>query len=334
MSSHIVSGGSVFFCNRDKAFRVIFGQSYVGNSARYFTIKRYGSKKAAEEAAETFRREESTRLGWNSEVITAMRDNGHDVPLNMKQFFGSYHDGDGSVGLYKNKGSWCPVVSFKQSQDVGIPAILQFIKDKYYHGNITSQKPKNPKHRRKHTLSILSTDAVIRILTDLTPTGLLKYPQIGLLLRYLNGEITDAQWVADELMRMKEIPVLQTVPIYTSGITDYSVAGLIEAEGCISITNGGDGYYLGIAQTSSPPLLYAIHAYLNMGGKVTEKESGDWELVYTGENARTVIKRLLPLLIGKKRQGELLLEFHRKRFQLTDEQKAWYVQEVKRLKKL
>ena len=71
-----------------------------------------------------------------------------------------------------------------------------------------------------------------------------------------------------------------------------------------------------------------------MGGKVTEKESGDWELVYTGENARTVIKRLLPLLIGKKRQGELLLEFHRKRFQLTDEQKAWYVQEVKRLKKL
>lgn len=114
--------------------------------------------------------------------------------------------------------------------------------------------------------------------------------------------------IDQELRRLKHVP---HEPI-TKPLTIPYCAGLVDAEGCLSILNAYGSWKLGVPQ-GSPEILYALQR--QFAGSVfvskTTANRGCWQIY--ARLARPFLEQCLPYMVEKKKQVELVLAFERGR---------------------
>lgn len=89
------------------------------------------------------------------------------------------------------------------------------------------------------------------------------------------------------------------------------LAGLVDGEGTISINHGDEGYgpYLCISNTSDALAEWCRSKGFSVGYSRTTNCRPYWRMSLYGMRIREVLLKLLPYLVVKKQQAELLIEF-------------------------
>ncbi len=88
-------------------------------------------------------------------------------------------------------------------------------------------------------------------------------------------------------------------------ISPEYLAGFLDGEGCFRINSGSTPYVS--ATNKSIPVLLAIQALY--GGNVRHSGQGAFRYEATGDRALSILRTVLPYLMEKKPQAELVLRF-------------------------
>lgn len=88
-------------------------------------------------------------------------------------------------------------------------------------------------------------------------------------------------------------------------------AGFIDGEGCVSILTDRKNYacLIDVGQVNKHPLTILAGLFGGTVRHCPSKYGGHWAWRVYGPKASIAAQRLLPYLIGKKRQAEILIEF-------------------------
>jgi hypothetical protein len=186
--------GEVFWSSRERApawnLRVLLYDEHelpTGKVKTYtFSLAKYTSKEAARAALDV---QKASLLAQH--VIPTFRcpvpitEIGKTVPLLVKQFLAGFFDGDGSIGIYRDRNGFRVSVSVSQSQNNEFPRILRIFHH-YYGGSICSkaQRANRPAMRREHRWMVCGAEAQV-ILQDLLKHAALKHEQAAVALQLL-----------------------------------------------------------------------------------------------------------------------------------------------------
>jgi len=263
---------------------------------------------------------------WSASYI----DQGLMISDEVHQYIAGFFDGDGSISCT----SETLQIKFHQSQNDGVPPVLVFIQ-KHYGGMLQARVRKyRLQSRVEHTLLIRASNnyAVAGFLVKFAS---LKYLHAQMALEWNGaaGNVVSKKQISERLKIAHTQDKYHLVEIDQARLTDSYLAGLFDADGSI----GAYTHDLSVtfAQKSSTLLLECIQNVFQVVSCID-----DYRLTFSSRSSIVaVLTRMLPHLVMKKRQGELMLQLvrhtlvHRKR-KLENTETLGLIQEIKRLKRL
>lgn len=322
-----VPSGSVYWRESKQAYYLEFSKSVKGHPVErkrkmfQFSVKKYGTKQASENAAQAARISLATELGFLKTNYVSFAELNKQVPEEVKQYVSGFMDGDGSIMMgVSNTNQYSLVVRGFQSQDNGIPVILYLLRH-FYGGLIYTSLKRRENQRTQHWYEIQGIKSQY-ILKDLSEYQLLKRNQALLAAEYLkleNPSVEVQQSYVDRLHAMKDLAAYQAVTFENRPISDAYIAGLFDAEGSIGLSKSAQTacFWTTIAQKSSLNLLQYIKTHLNNNVKTTINKNGDILNIST-RSTTEFISRILPYSTQKKPQLLLAQEFYQKYKQTTE----------------
>lgn len=246
----------------------------------------------------TWKHAQSDRLGQTLRWKASFIEKNLEIPQEVHQYIAGFFDGDGCVSVMLSTIE----ITFAQSCNEATPAVLLFIQ-KYYGGTLWSQKRVDrPASRTEHSLQIRQKD-VSHVLSLMQPFCILKTDQLKMALAchaMVNSD--EKKRLIQSLRQAKTLDAYQAVQVTRSRLCDTYLSGFFDAEG--SVLGYVTDRALEFAQKQSPALLEAIKSYFGVRGYI----SATHLMVSAKDAIRTIANRLLPHLITKKAQVELLLQ--------------------------
>lgn len=257
------------------------------------------------------------------------------------EFAAGLIDGDGEVVIDPYHSSRAvqalPRVRVSQSYDAGEAPELLWLQKFYGDGCISSRgEPKKSTHRRQWRIQFCDKDSVKRVLSDMTEHCVLKSPQARIALDYL----ADRSAHAKNYGALREAKRNYAAAVVDSDLLTWPyLAGLFAAEGSVSVSVSGQGYYRlqsSISQSGSTKLLQAIRDKLGFGSVRSDK------VEFCGDQTIRFCQGILPYLQGQKKiQVEIALQFQAEKprrgtkWQREDTERAENkMRELKRLKRM
>lgn len=306
-----------------------FTVNFSKKDLRCFVFKEYGSKEAARIAAQEWRERTSNELKMTRQIFTS------SVPLEKKQYFALFLDGDGTIYVCV---SGTPQIEIAQSSDSGVPAIIEEFKKYYPDFTYVKVRPHQGNWRATYHLCYCGIKA-LPLLIDWAQHGVLKAQQalkvLPLFMTKLRSararanpeEMKEQQRVRLELQKMKLLESYQAQRFdgYEDRMTPPAAAGLVDAEGCIKMCGnpGTESLQVTIAQKSSPELLHLLNRQVGDDtGNVTSES-----IRFQSHNAAAFLKKILPYLVQKKEQAVIGIKIQ----ELKTEQPDGYKAEVAKL---
>jgi hypothetical protein len=223
-------------------------------------------------------------------------------------------------------------VVFSQSCNAHVPEVLTFIQT-YYGGTIRSQtRADRPQYRTEHSLHIRAKDFSV-VLGYLRAHSALKSNQTTIAQQWLAATDQEEKLQCNQQLKScKTSEAYNSVPIEQSMVCDEYIAGLFDAEGCVSAYLCDRA--LEIAQKNSTNLLKAVRSHLG----VTATLSPTKLTLCSNDSIAHALKVMRPHLIVKKEQADLMLRLmsfpriERKRKRAPDPEHAHLLAEIKSLK--
>jgi len=297
MSVELVYAGSITirrYRTKLKGHSVGFGKC--GHHGSFFGVQKYGTEEAAFEAAKSYRRETSDKLGLTT-VRPSMESFWERVTNcgflhtenQSNQYFAGFLDGDGCISMSKE---YLICVGVSQSCDSQIPLVIEYLQ--YRYGGCLSSTKRNA--RTAHIIRVSGLSSV-PILTNMATNSILKTGQAEIALHCFGGEVSKED-IYNQLANCKLLESYQRVNAreYTDRLTLPYIAGIFDAEGCITF----DGSIrVKLAQRSSPSLLGMIHEFFGGRGSV---ENNDY-IVWHAADAASVLELIEPYLVYKRDQA-------------------------------
>lgn len=339
-----INSGSIKLQKRTARFVV----ELIHNHKKYskdFPI--HGNREQSYTEAETYRMRLSDDMNLTkTSVVPEIK---YFVVETDAQYIAGFFDGDGSCCASSTK----LVLNFVQASNSGVPPVLNFIQDRY--GKTSCQfKPEVHDRRAIYSLTYTAFDQRKWDLTrDLCKYTIVKNKEVKFMWVYLNNRLTNIHaWktlhIKEESQRLQnERKTLKVDDIDLNMLTYPYVAGLVDSDGCIRVTENGSNITVHVTQPSCPAILFALQK--KFGGSVYEykyeKQFASWSC--SSAMVHEFLSGIFSFTIVKKQQIELALKyidtlplrtasgFKRKSMDIeTVEQRTSITREIKRLKKI
>jgi hypothetical protein len=223
-----------------------------GRISKTFNWSKFGGVVNAKEAAEKYRKLMSDNYDL---TLTIYR---HYFASHIKELTAGFFDGDGCIDVH------CSIrVRFTQAGIV-IPGITLFFQS-LYGGVIETIKRKSATTRDAYNLTI-SGVAALPLLDILREKSIVKREQACLGIEFtLSKDTMYREYCKKRIKDLKKEYHLITID--KTRLTNAYIAGLFDAEGCVSYAKQIT-IYCTLAQKSSLHLLHAINERWNLTGRV------------------------------------------------------------------
>jgi hypothetical protein len=280
----------------------------------YFGDKTYGGSEIARFAAEKWRQSMSDALGKTDAAVAPFLRLQIEIPESAKIYCSWLLGGDGHFGV-----NICSVrVKLKQACFDGVPSVLLHLMQ-FVGGSISSSNTPNGKSwRRCYELTVESQEAVREVAKWVAQYGILKRDQAQAVVDYFEAkDLKDStEDSTADLSDLKKILRTQhktentqkiEVEKYKDRLGPAALAGLFQAEGCVTLDHAGRGHSVRvrISQASCLPLLRQIVEHY--GGRARVHKS---EVVFKSSANRQFLTDIVPYLLDpKKEQVELAVRF-------------------------
>lgn len=269
----------------------------VNKKSKRFNVKDYPNRETAFEAANEHQKKRSAELNLDRKIPAI------SISTELKQYIAGFLDGDGCITLRYHKG-YDVRVTFGQSEEKGIPEILNIIKN-IYGGSITRQTRK-VNNRQAWILEIHQENTYV-MLTHLAQYCVLKAKQAEVALQcrkdLLAGDHSKCDEYIQTVKRMKD--EYQATEFDTKRITQHWLCGFFDAEGTVGVW--AQSLKVSFAQKSCVILLHEIDEYYrkkyNFRGRLRIKG----EICYGSDNAYKVVCDLLESGVCVVKKEQLLL---------------------------
>lgn len=281
-----------------------FRFQYVNKTLKYYHSKCFSNKEFkgndhARIAATEYQKQFSDTNNFTERYYSSSGDE------HLRRYLIGFAEGDGCIFVSKTGRLKVTVV---QAEDKGIPLILQHFQTVYK--GIISKPKKSKTHAIWRTRYHWDCNgfATLPILSDWIQFGTLKREQATMAFEWMmKMQTSNCTPIYQQIKIAKRLQVYRSIEIDDSIITAQYIAGLIDAEGCVSCYHG-ISITLTIAQKSSTNLLYSINNFFEDLGTVYETKG---LLIYTGGHAARILKYLQPHIYWKKEQVDIALKIRK-----------------------
>jgi hypothetical protein len=265
----------------------------VARTNRKFRYQKCGNDEATKAAADKFRQYESDRQGL-TRILNDSVALGKEVPSDFNQWLAGFFDGDGCI-KFQRKGI---SVSFAQSQEQGVPQVLEDIKT-HYGGSVYKNPHRGAGYLQSWTLQ-LPVRTLLPFVRGIKPFAIVKLPQLLLAEEHLEkGHFPTVCECHSHGSEMKTLTAYMKVPVDVARVQAPYLAGLLDAEGCIMRDT------VLVAQKSSPLLLQTIKE--KWGGGLGYLDETSYRFPWA--TAACVMTLLLPYMRHKADQAAVFLEY-------------------------
>lgn len=261
-----------------------------------FSTKKYGSLEKARIAAETFQENFSDENDLTTLVFAC------DGNIQVRKYLIGFSEGDGCIHINK---TGTVIVSVAQAQTLGVPKVLLLFQSVY--GGYVDGPRKGCSEKSRQVYSWKCNGfAALPILKDWIQFGVLKRDQSKLVFDFMTQNNTsNCKPLWAQLHAAKAPEKYKEIEIDDSILTIYYLAGIFDAEGCITCRCDA-GVEVTIAQQNSPKLLYSLKKLCDGLGT-----ANDTVLRFTGNSTERVLREMLPYLIVKAPQALVALEIRK-----------------------
>jgi hypothetical protein len=302
----------------EKTKRVLVNFAQLDNKASAtFPFARHGGRRKAFDAAHQHRNEYAAKFGLVQTVRLRLRT------VDVRSYFAGFFDGDGCISVSPGTG-FC--LDTHQSAPYGqttAPRVLEELQ-RYYGGTIYAchQTEEEKKTKKPMWMWTVPGQLARRAVQDVAAYGIIKRPQAQLVLEHFahvpkdNAQLKfnrrTVNDLKDQITEMKSLEQYGKVPIDPARLTVPYIAGLADAEGCLSLgstTSTRTQEMLEIAQFSCPPLLEAIKAKYSEQAYIRRAYDAHWTVQWRGTGANRMLTVLRPHLIVKRDQADHVLQY-------------------------
>jgi hypothetical protein len=299
--------GGWFTKDRRNPTTIVFGWWEEGRKRnKSFSIRKHGTAKKAQKAAQKYREAVSERLGRTNKSVA-------NSPIPIQQFVAGFMDSDGSI-IYQSEGNSLTVV-FGQSQNSGIPDVLTFIQ-KYYGGHINGpyEVPKKSGEgfdKDAYRLVVGGFKNCLQLLKDLSKHIILKADQVLLALELIDAvnkkQVERYQEFEDKFkLAHQRSSYLKIIPD-ASRLTPAYISGFNDGDGSCFISLNGEvktmKFEVDITQSNSLKLLHCINKYFDNSGYI-----GETAVRFSGTAAFKVLDTIRQFSIVKREQIDAMYE--------------------------
>jgi hypothetical protein len=262
-----------------------------------FPQKIYGSLENARIAAESYQEEYSDKHDLTTMIFAA------DTKEELRRYLIGFGEGDGCIGIDKRG---YVNVSVTQAQNSGVPKVLSLFRT-VYGGHISGPYKRKGKNVRQQYTWNCTGFSVLPILKDWIQFGVLKQNQAKLVFDFMiNNDTSNCKPLWAQLHATKEPENYREVEIDNSILTIPYLAGLFDAEGCITCSRKTD-IHIFITQENSPKLLNSLNQIFCQNLSTVDYR----RLYFRGSSIDQCLCEMLPYLVGKAPQALVALQIRK-----------------------
>lgn len=296
--------GTLAYNEKTNRYQVKVGKT--GNSKTVMVSKSQhgGSQERAFDAALALRNEMALKLG----LVKTFRF--YKRTPEISQYFAGFFDGDGCIQLVVKSGLRAEI--FQSSVDDNPPPVLEWVV-KYYGGKIHHRAERKTETSKNYWEWTAAGQIARRVLEDVSQFGIVKQPQADAVLKLVadvprdNAQLKLGRDGAPEKIKklIQKIRKNKNLPVDKSRLTNAYVAGLADAEGCVTLQAAhGMNERFTIAQKSFPNILKEIRAKYGKKSFFTQTDGEKICVGWCGIAASEVLEKIMPFLMVKRSQAE------------------------------
>jgi hypothetical protein len=222
------------------------------------------------------------------------------VSEDFKQYLSGFFDGDGCIAVEKQNGGYTLRIKFSQSNQEFVNAIKRHYP--FLNKTNTSQRRDNSRIEFELRASGIQIKPLVQ---DLLKYSILKYEQLLEANRFfeligVQNKSTEKEAIYLKLRELKKKSVLKPY----DRLNKIYIAGLADAEGCITATSNSNAITFGIVQKSDTRILEKIAEMYNNTNKIS-----NYTIYFHGTNCKPILTDIQPFCIYKAPQIKSALDF-------------------------